>query len=152
MTVPMTMEQVRAELDPEEPDYDRAARLGPPAIPYLQQLVEGDDPMLAAKAAYLASLIQSNAAIDVVWTAARSQEDIVRVAAAAGLRNLEGKAPASLVESLLTDQDTGVRSTSLNSIAANPTLPVRDEVERMAASDPEPALRERAAEVLSQHP
>jgi hypothetical protein len=53
----ITMRDARAQLDPEEPDYHQAAELGPAALPLLEQLVRGADPMLAAKAAYLASLI-----------------------------------------------------------------------------------------------
>jgi hypothetical protein len=52
--------RVRAALEPEEPDYAAAAQLGP-AVPHLQTLIQGDDPMLASKASYLASLIQGRA-------------------------------------------------------------------------------------------
>jgi hypothetical protein len=39
--MPVTMEQVRAFLDPEEPDYQQAAQLGPEALPHLEELGEG---------------------------------------------------------------------------------------------------------------
>jgi HEAT repeat protein len=150
MTEPVTMDLVRAQLDPEEPDYAQAAQLGQEAIPYLLELVEGNDPMLASKAAYLASVIGGDGAIDVLRVASRSPEDTVRVAAGAGLRNLE--VPAPLVERLLTDEDVGVRSTTLRSVVKNPSSRVRADVERVAASDPDPALRDLAEQVLTQLP
>ena len=55
----ITMKDVRAQLDRDEPDYKEAAMLGQDAIPYLSELVKGPDAMLASKAAYLASLIKS---------------------------------------------------------------------------------------------
>jgi hypothetical protein len=46
----ITMNAVRAHLDPDEPDYTKAAELGPDAIPYLEEIVNGTDTMLASKA------------------------------------------------------------------------------------------------------
>ena len=46
--MPVSMEQVRAHLDRDEPDYPAAAQLGPEALPHLRQLAQGDDPMLAS--------------------------------------------------------------------------------------------------------
>ena len=44
--------QVRKYLDPEEPDYKAAAAaLGAEALPVLESLVRGADPLLASKAA-----------------------------------------------------------------------------------------------------
>ena len=52
----VTMKDVRTQLEPDEPDYAKAAQLGADAIPYLKELVNGPDTMLASKAAYLAVL------------------------------------------------------------------------------------------------
>lgn len=49
-TMTVTMNDVRAQLDPDEPNYDAAVQPGAEALPVLEQLVRGDDPMLAAKA------------------------------------------------------------------------------------------------------
>ena len=53
----VTMQQVLAQIDKDEPDYERAAKLGKGALPHLRQIIEADDPMLASKATYAASLI-----------------------------------------------------------------------------------------------
>ena len=55
--MPVTMKQVRAALDPEEPDYEKAAKLGPEALPHLEKLISRKDPNLASKAASLAGMI-----------------------------------------------------------------------------------------------
>jgi hypothetical protein len=105
----VTMAQVRALLDVDEPDYLEAAALGPDAIPHLKTLVREADAMLASKAAYLAGLIATDAALDVVKAAAESSEPVVRVAAAAAVRNLSPAAGTRVLNPLLTDPDPGVR-------------------------------------------
>lgn len=55
--MPVTEAQVKKALMPEEPDYQKAAKLGPQALPYLEAYVKGEDKALASKAAYLAGLI-----------------------------------------------------------------------------------------------
>ncbi len=84
----VSMEDVRRVLDPEEPDYEAAAQLGPGAVPHMATLVTGDDPMLASKATYAASLLEDGAGQEIVRIAAESTDPVVRVAAAAAARNL----------------------------------------------------------------
>lgn len=82
-----TETQVRKYLDPEEPDYPAAAAaLGVEALPVLETLVQRGDPLLASKAAYLASLIPHEHAARVLEQAAQSDHPTVRIAAAAGLQ------------------------------------------------------------------
>ncbi len=117
----VTMEEVRAVLDPEEPDYEKGASLGPDAIPHLQALVNGDDAMLASKAAYLASLIKSDASADVVRDAARSNAETVRVAAAAAARNLPSAKASAVLEELIVDVDPGVRKVARDAVPRRPS-------------------------------
>lgn len=51
----VTMKAVLEVLEPDEPNYDKAVSLGLDSLPHLRTLVQGDDPMLAAKAAFAAS-------------------------------------------------------------------------------------------------
>ena len=74
----VNMKQVRAALEPEEPNYDKAAKLGADALPHLGRLVRGDDAMLASKAAYLAGLIDSDKSPAVLEQAAASDVPAVR--------------------------------------------------------------------------
>ena len=76
----VTMKQVRNELDPDEPDYVKAAKLGEEALPYLEEIVKTGDALLASKAAYLASLIPDEKSVTVLETASKSNFPEVRAA------------------------------------------------------------------------
>ena len=111
--------EVRKYLDPEEPNYAKAAAaLGADALPVLERLVREGDPLLASKAAYLASLIPDPGAARVLDVAARSHEATVRVAAAAGAQRRPEL--AAVLDTLATDRDTGVRKVAARAAAARP--------------------------------
>jgi hypothetical protein len=114
------MAKVRNLLDVDEPNYKEAAKLGEKAIPHLETLVREADPMLASKATYLASLIQSDRAIEVVKAAAESTDAVVRVAAAAAVRNMPEAATEEVLNPLMSDEDPGVRKAALR--AAPPSV------------------------------
>jgi hypothetical protein len=148
----LTMEQVLAGLYPDEPDYEQTARrLGPDAIPFLLELVQGDDLELASKAASLAGSLSTNRSVEVLTAAAHRPDPVVRVAAAASLRTLPD-IPHDLADSLLTDSDAGVRKLALSSIEVARPVGLKDRVRAMAASDPEEALRVLAGQVERQLP
>ncbi|MGM9473746.1 hypothetical protein ACS5PJ_17300 [Pseudarthrobacter sp. YS3] len=115
----VTMEAVLEVLEPDEPKYDKAASLGPDALPHLRTLVEGDDPMLAAKAAYAASLLEGDQGKDVVAAAAHSETASVRVAAAAAANNLPSDSAAEVLMDLVDDSDQGVRKVALSAVPAD---------------------------------
>ena len=114
----VTMEQVREILTRDEPNYMEAAQLGSEAIPHLQKLLAEADPLLASKATYLASMINSDQAVDVVKEAAVSEHAEVRAAAAAATRNLPQIPVTDVLSSLLDDGDVSVRKVTLKSISA----------------------------------
>lgn len=114
--MPVTMQEVRAVLEPEEPDYGAAAALGDEALPHLRQLVNGDDMMLASKATYAASLIGGEQAVEITQEAANSADPAVRVAAAAAAANLDAPAASHVLEGLVADEDPGVRRIARSSV------------------------------------
>ena len=116
-----TMEQVRAVLDPEEPDYEKGTELGAEALPHLRTLINGDDQMLASKATYLAGLIKSDDSADVVKEAAQSSNEAVRVAAAAAARNLPSTKASEVLEELVGDADPGVRKVAREAVPKRPS-------------------------------
>ncbi len=148
--MPITMQQVLARLDTDEPDYAALATLGPEAVPHLKVLVRGDDPGIAAKAAYLASMIASDESADVIEAASASSDEIVRVAAAAGMRNWAPSKAGPTVERLLDDQDAGVRKQALQAATALGMSVLEPKVKKMATSDPEKGLRQLAKQGLQQ--
>jgi len=139
------MKDVRAWLDPEEVDYPgAAAKLGAEAMPYLQELAESPDTMLASKATYLASLIGGEPALRVLHAAAGRQEEAIRVAAATGLRHLPEEQAAPIADRLLGDHDLGVRKVTIKSVASFASAPMQERLKHAAESDPEPFIRQLA--------
>lgn len=143
----VTSEEVRAALDPEEPDYEAAARLGPDALQHLQRFVEGPDPNLASKAAYLAGRIGDPQAAPILELAATSDDPAIRAASAAGARHLPDEQAEAVVLTLVDDDDPGVRKTALKAVPASPNEELAAKVEVLREHEPEPAVREVAAEV-----
>ena len=139
-----TEAQVRAYLDPEEPDYTAAAAaLGPEALPVLEALVQDADPLLASKAAYLVSLIPDARAAHVLEQAAQSPHPTVRVAAAAGLQKQPDVADETAVD-LMTDQDPGVRKVAAKAGRARMTPALRERIAERASNDRDPNRRAAA--------
>src|SRR5262245_30722175 len=85
----MTDEELRLALGSDEPQYASiAARLEASDIPRVRAIAEGSDTGMATKAVYLASLLASESAHEIVERAAQSANELVRIASASGLSNL----------------------------------------------------------------
>lgn len=137
----VTIEQVRAVLEAEEPDYEFAARLGAEALPHLEALLTGPDVGLAVKAASLAGRIGAEGSLPVLERAAGHDQRVVRVAAAAATRHVPRQAAAPVLDRLLDDPDEGVRRMALESIGDSPAEELRDKVARLRARGEGPAGR-----------
>ena len=131
----VTMKDVRAVLDPEEPDYSEVAKLGPDALPHLEALVASGDTMLASKATYAASLIRDAKSAEIVATAARSDDPPVRVAAAAAASNLPASGASSVLVELVRDPDPGVRKVARASVPEKPTAELAGRLEELGAEE-----------------
>jgi HEAT repeat protein len=141
------MEQVRAELEKDEPRYARAAGLGPDALPHLEELARDDDPMIASKAVYLAGLIQHEAADRVLTEAASHDDPRIRLAAASTARHRSGEAASEVLVPLVNDDDMGVRKVALRSVPSEPTGDLRRAVEGLADA-PDEATRRLSQQTL----
>ena len=163
----ISLQEVTAALMPEEPDYEQAAQLGPDALPHLATLVQTGDSMIASKAVYLASLIPDPRTQAILLEATRSGRPEVRVAAAAGARNLDAPAASDVLVAALSDGDSGVRKVALKSVPAavipaddaatavadsGPSQELLAKVEELTTDDPEPFIRDLSREVLEQLP
>jgi hypothetical protein len=149
--MPVTIEQVLAQLSPDELNYQQTSQLGPDALPHLLRLVQEGDPGLASKATYLAGFINADQSTAIVDLAARSADPVVRVAAAASLSNLK-EIPVSLATSLLDDQDPGVRRLTLESLQIHRPAGFKAKVQGIATSDPDLTVRQVASQILNQLP
>jgi len=144
-------EQVLAYLYQDEPHYAEAAQLGAEVLPHLRQLVDEGDPELASKATALASIINTDRSVEIVDVARRSPDPVVRVAAAVSLSNLSG-VPAPLAESMLKDEDVGVRKLTLEALENQKPFGLKSKVQEVAKNDPNEVLREIAGRVAKQLP
>src|SRR5262245_4113773 len=149
--MPVTMEQVLAQLDKEEPDYEFAAQLGPEALPHLVRLVQGNDLGRASKAVCLASFINTEQSATVLNIAAKSPHPTLRSAAAISLSNLKDISAAP-VTSLLNDENVGVRKWTLKALEIHRPIGVKTKVQEIARSDPDMALRQLASQIINQLP
>jgi hypothetical protein len=138
------MAQVKAALEPEEPKYDEAAKLGADALPHLRKLVAGDDPLMAAKATFLAGFIDAEGSSDVVALAAQSDEPMIRVAAANSAANVTD-ADSTIYEQLLADNDVGVRKAAVSSVGAADRRDLEPLVQELATGDTVEPIRDLAA-------
>ena len=116
MTV--TMKQIIRILASIEPRYKSAPTFGVEALPHLETLIKNKNvsPLVAAKAAHMASLIHDEKSIELLDLAAQSDAVQVRVAVADGLRNLPFSSAEKLFDILKTDRDPGVRRLALRSM------------------------------------
>lgn len=147
----ITMKDVRFWLDAEEPDYAGAKRkLGAAAVPYLLELVQGGDLGLASKATYLASMIKSEQSAAVLEAAAATNEPVLRVAAASGIRNLPKVQAERVLDLLRNDPDAGVRKVVLKSAVRLRSPQVAAKLQQMVETDPEPFVRELAASTVKE--
>ena len=145
----LTIKNVRSKLEPDELDYEKVAtQLGPKAIPHLKELVKDKDTMIASKATYAASLIDSTESISVIEAAARNSEPVVRVAAASSLRNLKEKNANKVSNLLIKDKDKGVRIVTLKSIANFKSPDLVKKIKMVAEKDPEEYIRKLAKNMI----
>jgi HEAT repeat protein len=146
----LAMDELKAMLAAEEPDYKKlAALLQPDDLPQLTELVKGDDAMLASKAAYCISLVHDEAALGALETASASPIEAVRVASAAGLKNLRGFDVKNVAERLLADADVGVRKLAIKSAASLGASDFEPTLRELAAKDSEPGIRSLAQTALN---
>ena len=150
--MPVTMEQVRGALEPDEPNYAQAATLGPEAVPHLRDLIASRDPMLASKAVYLAGMIRSKESAQLLEDAASSSDPVLRVAAAGAARYLPGPAVSNVLLGLLADNDQGVRKVALSSVGDDTTPELRSQVEQLSRTEPDPRIRELATRTFRRLP
>jgi HEAT repeat protein len=148
--MPVTMEQVRAALDPEEPDYEKAAKLGPETLPHLEKLIARKDPHLASKAASLAGMIKDERAARVVEKAAKHEDARVRVAAAHSAQYLSPPDASRVLVAALADKDVGVQKVALRSVPKELSPELRSKIEALAKRQrANPAIRDLSKEVLA---
>lgn len=144
----VTREDVLRVLDPDEVDYAAASQLGPDALPFLLTLVQGEDPGLAAKAAYLASVVEGELSEAVVAAAAASSDVRVRVSAVHAASMLAAGPASRVLESLLLDDDAGVQKLARKSVSAGLAPDLLEKVREVSVSGSSQGLRDYAVQAM----
>jgi len=145
----LAADELRALLNTYEPDFRKlAALLQADDLTQLSELVQGDDRLLAARAAYAITLVHDESAIAALDTAASSPVDTVRIAAASGLKHLKGFDVTELAQRLLADADLGVRKLAIRSAKELGIDALKPALQEVASKDAEPGLRALAHEAL----
>ncbi len=107
--MPLSYAELKSLLDVDEPDYPALATMAAGAMNHLRKLAASPDVAIASKAVSLAGMIGSSGSVAVVGDAAKSDDAIVRAAAAHAASYLPDTAKAaSVVSTLLADKDIGV--------------------------------------------
>lgn len=147
--MPVTREQVERFLNVDEPDYAAGARLGPGTLPHLEVMARDAGPGLAAKAVYLASLINGgNAAASVIEAAARRTDPVMRVAAAAALGRVPADRLPNIAARLLADPEDGVRRRALAALPTKNNPALVDRLGELADTLPAGPGRDHVLEAL----
>jgi hypothetical protein len=142
------MQELQDILGAEEPAYDLEVLSDPGIVPLLAELFSGADRGMAAKAVSVASHIPDAQAVALVRNAAESDDQLIRVAAAAGARNLTADIAGEILGTLVRDEEPGVRYMALDSVRENSTSELLAVVEEVRNDDEDDAVRDHAKEVL----
>jgi HEAT repeat protein len=146
----VTFEVVRQALQADEPRYRQlAAELGTDALQHLQKLIASEDSMLASKAAYLAGVIGSDAAIPILQQAAASADVKVRVAAAAAAAWLPSANASDVLASLVDDADVGVQKVALRSVPQTPSDYLMGRVKWLSSGDASEVVKKESAAAIA---
>jgi HEAT repeat protein len=129
-------------------DYCGARRLGARAIAALKRIVRDGDWNLAAKATYLAGLINDESSIAVIELAAKSRKPAVRVAAASAAAHLSPDRAEPILLRLLQSKDVGIRKIALKATGQSMTDKVRLQVQRVLKQESIRDMKSLAASVL----
>lgn len=154
--------QFQAEFWMDEPDYEYLASFGDGVLATLEELVDGDNLMLAQRAIFVAGLLDGGAGIPLLEKASRDSRETVRVAVSGAVRSKSiqeiaraGTAPPTsslraIISRLLTDHDSSVRKWTAKSAGILGLNSMRSELERLAHGDAEAFVRTAAKEALKQ--
>ena len=145
----ISLSQVRALLDADEPDYTALSKLGPQLLPHLKVLISSGDEHYATKATSLASRIPHDRAVELLGDAAKSPSSLIRLAVAGAMRNLLKPAGAVVLMRLLDDADAGVRKLAVKSSVLRSNSALLSKIGSLSRSDPVPAVRSLAARALT---
>jgi hypothetical protein len=149
--MPITLEELRAVLSSDEPDYAALAQmLDSSAVGHLETLARDPDVMLATKAVYAASLVPGSQSEAVVAEAADSPQPLLRIASASALANLPETSRNRVAERLIDDADVSVKKLVIKSLSGPVTPQLRSRLDELASAGETPMIRQLAQDTLGE--
>lgn len=146
--MPAKLEQIRAQLSAIEPDEGTYDGIGSSDVPVLAQLLQDDEPWMAARAVFALSRVPDKSAVTILSKAVADPRQEVRVSLAASVGRLTPEEGSELLLRLLDDEDLGVRKFAVRSVAGTHDAPVHAKLRALGSQDPALPIREVAAEKL----
>lgn len=144
------MRDLESILRANEPRYYLAVEFQDEIIPRLREIIEVGEALFASKAVYFASLVRSSEVVNVIGSCLRpGKSKEIRVAAAAGLRNLKDGTTA-LFETALSDEDLCVRKAAIYSLRTAPKSFAVPMLLKIIQEEDLPFLKELAAKILKE--
>lgn len=117
-------EELRAVLNSDNPNYSMIAQLGAQSSPGLLNIVKANDKIMAAKAVYASTFLNTPDVVNIISTASASNHADVRIAACTALIQILNKTPeshyskemAATFHQLLSDTNSEVRNCAVSAI------------------------------------
>lgn len=144
----MSLEELRQQLSAIEPDENMFRGIGKNDVPLLQQLLNDDEPWMAARAVYALSRISDDRATRILSQTVQDKRIEVRIALATVAAVLPAATATRILTRLLNDQNPGVRQFAIRSIPAKPTATAWESLQEIADYDPVEFVRLSAEESL----
>jgi HEAT repeat protein len=140
----MTLDQLRRQLSAIEPDDTTFAGIKPSDIPLLEQLLQDNEPWMAARVIFALSRLDDDRAVAAIRKVVADPRPEVRVAVAASAANLHSVQSDRILSALLNDPDVGVRKFAIQSISEKNKAGIRSKLQAIETQDPVSQIREHA--------
>ena len=146
----ISLEELRRLLSNDEPDYAAiAVMVDESAADDLRLLANDDNLMLAQKAVYLASMVEGTRTHAVVDEATRSDQVVLRIAAASALVNLPRETRHRLADRLLDSGEVSVEKVTLKALDGPLPPGLRSKVDHLATRSSSEAVRRLSHDTLA---
>jgi HEAT repeat protein len=142
--VPMSMAQLREQLSAIEPDESTYADISAAEVDLLRQLLDDEEPWLAARAVHALSRIDDESAHSALLAASQSSRPELRTAVAASAHALPPSLSDDILSRLLRDSEVGVRKFAIHSTSERNSDVVRARLIEVAGSDVNTTVRQIA--------
>lgn len=145
----LTLEDVKAVLAPDEPDYESARSLGPDAVALLIELLHSDDTHYATKAASLLGMIGGPEAAQALLDSADEPRLSIRIATAATAVNLDLEPREAILGKLLESDEAIVRKVALESVQLERSDHINDLLRHVSLHDASPEIKALARGIIA---